>query len=51
MSPRGPSELRPGWAPRPDSGRPERHPELGFSVDWERTSSMTQKGRSPAPGF
>ena len=41
MSPRGPSEPRPGWAPRPDGCRPERHPELGFSVDRGRTSLMT----------
>lgn len=50
-SPRGPSEPRPGWAPRPDGGCVERRPELGFSVDRGRTSPMTRKGRSPAPGF
>ena len=49
--PRGPSEPRPGWAPRPDGGRPERRPELGFGVNRRRTPSMTQEGRSPAPGF
>ena len=51
MSPRGPSEPCLGWAPRPDSSRPERRPELGFSVNRGRTSLMTRKGCSPAPGF
>lgn len=50
-SPQGPSQSHPGWAPCPNGGCPERRPELGFSVDQGRTSPMTPKGRSPAPGF